>query len=82
MTKKVKKKQVNRLHTRLLVQCMIDAQQSGLTNYVYQLNAPDSYIRVMLSSIATVLDRELKNLAKRTNKKIDYHSHSPTKYNL
>jgi hypothetical protein len=72
---KTKKKQINKLHTRLLVQCMVDARQSGLTNYVQMLNAPDSYIRVMLCSIATVLDRELKNLAKRTDKKINSHSH-------
>jgi hypothetical protein len=78
MTSKSKnnKININRLHTRLLVQCMVDAQQSRLTNYITMLNAPDSYIRVMIFSIATVLDREIKNLAKRTNKKINDHSHS------
>jgi hypothetical protein len=69
------KSQVNRLQTRLLVQCLVDAKLNNLPGYVDQLSAPDSYIRIMLGSIATVLDRELKNIAKRTNKKINEHHH-------
>jgi hypothetical protein len=64
---------VNRLHTRLLVQCITDAKLNGLETYHATLQAPDSYIRVMLLSVATVMDRELKNLAKRMNRKIDEH---------
>jgi hypothetical protein len=53
---------------------MTDAKLNGHIDYADQLNRHDSYLRVMLASIATVMDRELKNLAKRMNKKLEEHS--------
>jgi len=68
-----KKKMVNRLHTRLLVQILADAKLYNVPNYEHVLSHSDSYLRVLISSIATVMDKELKNLTKRMNKKIEEH---------
>lgn len=69
----------NRLRTRLLVQCITDAKLNNCKNYEELLNMPDSWIRAFIFSVADVMDKELRNLAKRMNKKIENHSH-PTRY--
>jgi hypothetical protein len=66
----------NRLRTRLLVQCLTDAKLNNLKNYEEMLKTPDSYLRIFIYSIADIMDKELKNLAKRLNKKIEEHVHS------
>jgi hypothetical protein len=62
---------INRVRTRLLVQCMTDAKLNNLEIYAHQLNVPDSWVRVFINSVSEVMDKELKNLAKRMNKNID-----------
>ena len=61
------------LKNRLLIQCIIDAKSKdiSLPEYDRLLQAPDSWVRIMLGSIAVVMEKELKNLAKRMNKKIE-----------
>lgn len=63
------------LKNRLLVQCIIDAKIKNLPGYYELLQAPDGYLRVMLESIATVMEKEINNFAKRINKKIKSHDH-------
>jgi hypothetical protein len=51
---------------------MVDAKLK-LPSYKFStmLKEPESDLRILLGSIATVMDREIKNLAKRMNKKIE-----------
>jgi hypothetical protein len=67
------------LQSKLLIQCITDAKLKSstdgfkLSNYCQSLQEPDSYIRIMLESIATVMDRELKNLNKKFDRKLKQH---------
>jgi hypothetical protein len=68
-----------KLKNKLIVQCIVDAKNANLKNYIdenyiAQLQTPDSHLQLMLSSIATVIDRESKNLEKRLNKKLHDHA--------
>jgi hypothetical protein len=62
------------LKNRLIVQCIIDAKLNDVKQYDRLLQMPDSWLRIMLGSIAVVMEKELKNLAKRLNKKIESNS--------
>jgi hypothetical protein len=75
-----KKIQSQRLRNKLLIQCIVDAKLNGLTSYTDQLNIPDSYLRVLIFSIADVIDSELKYLAKRLKKEIDKKANRQTVY--
>jgi hypothetical protein len=70
-------RKVSSLEKRLVVQCIADAKHRfhPLNAQIARLEKPDSEVRVLLSSIAQIMDKELKNLAKRMNRKIEEHSH-------
>jgi len=69
------------LKSKVLVQCMVDAKLQNLPEYEELLNDQNSWVRIMLDSVSTVMDRELKNLTKRINKKHDTHTHSISRGN-
>jgi hypothetical protein len=60
---------MTKLETKLLDQCFTNAKGS----YAYQLQDPDSPPRILIHSMATVMERELKNLERRMIKRIDSH---------
>jgi hypothetical protein len=66
------------LKNRLLIQCIIDAKSNDIKEYDRLLQEPDSWVRVMLGSIAVVMEKELKNLAKRLNKKANHETRIST----
>lgn len=63
---------INRLKTKLLLQCLVDAKIENQTEMIEILQNPNSIQRIMLDSIAIVMDKELKNLSKRINKKLEH----------